>query len=430
MASLDASGTARGAGAGDAIDAPGSGRAGGSRTPRRLRLPRQPMLRHLALAAAGAALCYLVTSLLSPYNDVLAGEIGLYVVALAGLSVLTGMSGQISLGHGAFMAVGAYTAALLANHTGLDLALQLLAAAGTAAVLGAVVGLPATRLRGPYLAGMTLLLALALPPIADRWNSLFGGDQGLVTTPPTAPGDLNAQQWLADIELWLAILTLVVVANLVRSRFGRAFRAVRDDEVAAALAGVHVARTKVIAFVVAAACGGLAGGLLGLTTGVVSTGEFPLTLSIQLLAAMVLGGAGSLVGAWWGAVLLVYLPEWSSSLAGDLQLGAGTSAYLATIIFGAVLIVAMIAAPGGIQGSLRLCWAYVGSRRGGAGTGDAVRGDAVGGDAVRSGAMAGGERPLQDRAPSSGGPAAPRGAAGSPGSAPNVQSNESSNSDG
>ena len=133
----------------------------------------------------------------------------------------------------------------------------------------------------------------------------------------------------------------------------------RDDEVAASLSGVHVARTKVMAFVVSAACAGLAGAFLGLSTGVVSTGEFPLTLSIELLAAMVLAGAGSLFGMWWGAILLVYVPQWSTSLSGDFGLGAGTNAYLATIIFGVVLIVVMIAAPTGIQGGLRWVWEHV-----------------------------------------------------------------------
>ncbi len=218
--------------------------------------------------------------------------------------------------------------------------------------MGLVIGIPATRLKGPYLAGMTLLLALALPPIADKWSNTFGGDQGLPPSSPTAPGTLNPEEWLAWIQIIGALVTLVLLANLLSSRFGRSFRAVRDDEVAASLAGIHVARTKVLAFVISAACAGLAGAFLGLSTGVVNTGEFPLTLSIQLLAAMVLGGTGSLMGMWWGAVLLVYLPQWSTSLSGDFSLGSGVSAYLATIIFGLVLIVAMIAAPTGIQGGL------------------------------------------------------------------------------
>jgi branched-chain amino acid transport system permease protein len=323
---------------------------------RHLRLPEQPLARHLILAIGGGGILYLVTSSLSPYNDFLVGEIALYLIALAGLSLLTGVNGQISLGHGAFMAVGAYTIALLMTHTQLNFILELLASVGAAAVLGVVIGVPATRLKGPYLAGMTLLLALALPPIADKWSSTFGGDQGLTTTVPTAPGNINPEEWLTWIELLGALITLVLLANFLRSRFGRMLRAVRDDEIAASLAGIHVARTKVTAFVISAACAGLAGAFLGLSTGVVSTGEFPLPLSIQLLAAMVIGGTGSLMGMWWGAVLLVYLPQWSTSISSHLNLGSDVSAYLATIIFGAVLIVAMIAAPSGIQGGLRLAW--------------------------------------------------------------------------
>jgi branched-chain amino acid transport system permease protein len=320
---------------------------------RRLRLPRQPMVRHLILAICGGVVLYFVTASLSPYNDFQVGEIALYVIVLAGLSLLTGVNGQISLGHGAFMAVGAYTVALLMTHTQLNFIVELLAATGVTAVMGMVIGIPATRLKGPYLAGMTLLFALALPQIADKWSSTFGGDQGLTTVVPTAPGTINPQEWLAWIEIAGALITLVLLANLLQSRFGRSFRAVRDDEIAASLSGIHVARTKVIAFVVSAACAGLAGAFLGLSTGVVNTGEFPLTLSIQLLAAMVLGGTGSLLGMWWGAVLLIYLPQWSTSLSGHFSLGSGASAYLATIIFGAVLIVVIIVAPSGIQGGLR-----------------------------------------------------------------------------
>ncbi|HLX77280.1 MAG TPA: branched-chain amino acid ABC transporter permease, partial [Acidimicrobiales bacterium] len=233
---------------------------------RRIRVPRQPLLRHLALAICGGAILYFVTNALSPYNDYLVGEIAVYLIALAGLSVLTGISGQISLGHGAFMAVGAYTIALLMTHTQLNFVVELLAAIGVTALMGVVIGISATRLKGPYLAGMTLLVALALPPIADKWNGTFGGDQGLTTTVPAGPGSVNPEQWLAWIQIAGALVTLVLLANLVSSRFGRSFSAVRDNEVSAALSGVHVARTKVTAFAVSAACGGLAGAFLALST--------------------------------------------------------------------------------------------------------------------------------------------------------------------
>ena len=322
-----------------------------------LRLPRQPMLRHLLLGVLSAGAFLILSLLLSPYNNYELGQIALYAVAIAGLSVLTGTSGQISLGQGAFVAVGAYAFAEMQTHTSLPLVVELLGATGASAVAGLVISVPATRLRGPYLAGMTLILALALPFLADQYSSVFGGDQGLTTIPPSPPGSIDPQRWLTWIELAGAIIIMVLLANLLSSRFGRSFRAVRDDEVAAELAGIHVARTKVIAFVVATACAGLAGAYLALTTGVVNTGEFPLSLSIFLLAGMVLGGAGTLMGAWWGAVLIVYLPQnWSPSLANALHLGHLASANLAVIIFGVVLIVMMLVAPTGIQGGLRWLW--------------------------------------------------------------------------
>ena len=323
-----------------------------------MHVPRQPLMRHLLVAVVAGAVLYAVVSRLSSYNDYQVGEIAAYVVALVGLSLLTGLNGQISLGHGAFMAVGAYTMALLMNHTGSNFILELAAAAGAAAAAGLVIGLPATRLKGPYLAGMTLLFALAVPSIADKWPATFGGDQGLTTTVPTAPGSLGAEEWLADIQILAALVVMVLLANLLSSRFGRAFRAVRDDEIAASLTGIHVARTKVTAFTISAGCAGLGGALLALSTGVVNTGEFPLTLSIQLLAAMVLGGTGTLIGMVWGGILLVYLPQWSTSLSSHFNLGSGANAYLATITFGVVLIVAMIAAPTGIQGGLRWVWGH------------------------------------------------------------------------
>ena len=278
-----------------------------------MHLPRQPLVRHLLLAVVSGAVLYVVVSRLSSYSDYQVGEIAAYVVALVGLSLLTGLNGQISLGHGAFMAVGAYTMALLMTHTGSNFILELAAAAGVAAAAGLVIGLPATRLKGPYLAGMTLLFALAVPSIADKWPATFGGDQGLTTTVPTAPGSLGAEEWLADIQIIAALVVMVLLANLLSSRFGRAFRAVRDDEIAASLTGIHVARTKVTAFTISAGCAGLGGALLALSTGVVNTGEFPLTLSIQLLAAMVLGGTGTLVGMVWGA------SSWCTSRSGPLR---------------------------------------------------------------------------------------------------------------
>lgn len=329
--------------------------------PRRFHLPRQPLLRHLLYALVGAAFFFGLTTAVSTYNDFQIGEIGAYAIALAGLSVLTGQNGQISLGHGALMAIGAYAQALLMHHTSINLVLELVIATLVAAAIGVVIGIPAARLSGAYLAGVTLLLALVVPLLAAQYGSVFGGEQGLTMTAPIAPGTIPTERWLAWIQLFAAIVIMVLLGNLVRSRYGRAFRAVRDDDVAASLSGVHVARTKVLAFTVSAGCAGLGGALLGLSTGVVNTGEFPLALSIELLVGMVLGGAGTLFGAWWGAIALVYAPQWSTSLSGHLSLGTSAAAYLADAMFGVVLVVVIIAAPTGIQGALhRLAYRFTG----------------------------------------------------------------------
>jgi len=328
-----------------------------------VRLPRQPLLRNLLFAAAGALFFYGLTSWLSPYNNYELGLIATYAIAIAGLSLLTGVTGQVSLGHGGFMAVGAYTLAELQTHTTLNLVVELAAAVAFAAAAGLLIGIPATRLYGPYLGGMTLIFALSLPFLSEKYSNFLGGDQGLSTTPPTPPGTIDPEKWLTWVQILGALIVLVLLSNLLRSRFGRSFKAVRDDEIAASLAGIHVARTKVVAFVVSAGCAGLAGAFLGLSLGVVSTGDFPLSLSIYLLAGMFLGGSGSLMGAWWGAVIVVYLPtDWAPSLANDFGFNHLVSANFAVIIFGLVLIVVMLAAPSGVQGLLWRLWGPVGRR--------------------------------------------------------------------
>ncbi len=317
------------------------------------RLWGQPMARHLSLGLAAAVGLLLLTSALSPYDDFQLAQVAVYALALAGLTVLTGSNGQISLGHGAFMAVGAYTTAMLLVDEQAPLGLAVAAAAVTSGLLGLIVGLPATRLRGPYLAGLTLALAVGLPQVTVRFAWVFGGEEGISVPPPTPPDGVDPQRWLAWICLLATLATLVLLANLMSSHVGRAFRSVRDDEAAAALAGIHVGRTKVLCFTVSAACAGLSGGLLGLGTAIVNPGEFTPALSIGLLAGMVLGGAGSLLGAWWGALFLVYVPQWATSASGSLHLNSSVSSNLALAAYGLVLIGVVLAAPSGIQGSLR-----------------------------------------------------------------------------
>ncbi|MEU4677592.1 branched-chain amino acid ABC transporter permease [Micromonospora sp. NPDC023737] len=318
------------------------------------------------MAVAGLLLVG-VSYAVEPFRNFQLATVAAYLCATAGLTVLTGLNGQLSLGHGALMATGAYTVALCQNAfydrgvTGAALLVVSLAAAVVATVaVGAVVGVAAARLRGPYLAGVTLAVAVVVPALTVTFDGVFNGEQGLsvpVEPPPLALGVyFPYERW----QLWIAgaatLLALLLLANLVRSRYGRTFRAVRDDEVAARLAGIHVARTQVLAFVVSAATAGLGGALLAVLAQSVSPGAFGLTLSLFLLMAVVIGGLGRLAGAVWGAVLLVALPDLSHSVTEQLTLSAAAAqrleGNLPLAIFGITLVVVMLAAPGGVQGLL------------------------------------------------------------------------------
>jgi branched-chain amino acid transport system permease protein len=224
-----------------------------------------------------------------------------------------------------------------------------------------VIGLCAARLRGPYLAGVTLAVALVVPAFTTYYAGVFNADQGLsvyVEPPPAALGQyFPPERWQAWIAIIAAMVTMLFVANLVNSRFGRAFKAVRDDEVAAKLAGIHVARTQVLAFVVSAACAGVGGGVLAVITQNVSPSVFGLTLSLNLLLAIVLGGLGSMFGAVWGAMLMVLLPYATTQLTRGIEMSPGLAnkleGNLPLAIFGLTLIIVMLLAPGGIQGAFR-----------------------------------------------------------------------------
>jgi len=212
-------------------------------------------------------------------------------------------------------------------------------------------------LRGPYLAGATLTLAVALPQLATRYKSVFGGESGLAV-PPSAPpawlgSDFPPERWLAWITLAAAVVTMVLLANLLHSSVGRTFIAVRDNEAAAALAGIDVARTQVLAFVISAACAGLAGALFGYWSGVTAPAGFGLGLSLQLVTAIVIGGLVSLAGAVWGSLVLVFVPALTSGMASTLNVPSSVANNLPLAIYGAILVIAMLAAPHGIQGALR-----------------------------------------------------------------------------
>jgi branched-chain amino acid transport system permease protein len=319
--------------------------------------PQSTLLRSLALVVVGGLVLWLLSEVFSPYNDLQLATGAFYFMVLAGLTVLIGVNGQISLGHGGFMAVGAYTAALLIGKESWALVPALLAAVAATAVTGILVGAAATRLRGPYLAGVTLAFAIGLPGVALKFTTLFGGDNGLAINPPIPPSGLGSNFPLERWEAWIAcvgaLVVFFVLYNLLHSGSGRRLRAVRDDEIAASLCGLHVARTQTMTFVISAACAGLGGGVFAVVTQLAAPGAFTLQLSLSLLTAVVIGGLGSLTGAVWGAALLVLLPGWSNDIAHSFSLSQNVSANLQLGIYGVILIGAMLVWPAGVQGGLR-----------------------------------------------------------------------------
>jgi branched-chain amino acid transport system permease protein len=320
-------------------------------------LRRHTMLRSLTIVAVAAIVLLIVSENITDYRNTQLASGAYYFAALAGLTVLAGLGGRVSLGHGALMAIGAYTTTLLIAKEGWSLAPALVAAVVVTAAVGIPIGAAATRLQGPYLAGATLALAVGIPALADRFPSLFGGENGLTINPPTPPGFLGSSFSLFRWEAWVAcicaLLVLFVLYNLIHSGIGRSLRAARDDEIAASLCGLSVGRTQTLAFVVSSGCAGLGGGVLALVLQLAAPGSFGFDLSLSLLTGVVLGGLGSLGGAVWGAALLVFLPNWTHDLASSFSLSQNVAANLPLAVYGIVLIGAMLAWPTGIQGAVR-----------------------------------------------------------------------------
>ncbi|XRQ10425.1 branched-chain amino acid ABC transporter permease [Actinomadura welshii] len=265
-----------------------------------------------------------------------------YTVALIGLNLLTGQAGQISLGHGAFFAVGAYGTAVMMFHWDLPYPVTFPLAAAAAFVLGLAFGVPATRLRGLYLALVTLAIAIFIVPLLKRFESVTGGSMGLTLEKPAPPAwtGLAPDQWLYFLALAGTILAFLVVHSLLRSRVGRALHSVRDNETAAEVMGVKPAAYKRLAFAWSAMLAGAAGCLYTWTIGFVSPDSFTVNLSITLLAGIVVGGLGSTWGPLLGGLFVMFVPSWSQ----DINKAAPG------VIFGLLIIAVMYVAPTGLAG--------------------------------------------------------------------------------
>ena len=322
----------------------------------------------LALEALGfVALAALIAVLPRFISDFRAREfaiVGMYFIALVGLALLTGYSGQISLGHGAFMAVGGYTTAILSvdgiyGHHLRDL--WTIPIAGLVAGLaGLLVGVPALRLSGLYLALITFGIAVSFPQLPKKWDHFFGGTTGKILNLVKPPFGLNTtpNNWLYYLSWGIALVLLAVAWFLLRGKMGRALQAIRDSEVAAASSGVNLALYKTLAFGISAFYAGVAGSLYVIGNAYVNPDVFPILLSVYLVVGLAVGGLGSLGGLIAGAALIYFLQNHADTVARWLNhLPAldldPKQPGIPSVVFGAVLIVVMLLLPTGAGGLLR-----------------------------------------------------------------------------
>jgi len=313
-------------------------------------------LRHTKLEYVRLALAVAVVVALpfyaSPYWLTVLNQIGIAVIGAIGLNILVGYTGQISLGQGGFLAVGAYTAGLVATKTGVSPLLGVAAAVVTTAAVGAFFGLPALRLKGLYLAIATLASQQIIIWVITHWEWVTGGVDALVLDPVsvfgwTITGD---RQWYWVIA-GSATLAAIVATNLFRTGVGRAFVAIRDQDIAAEVIGVDPARYKLLAFAVSSGFVGLAGALTAYWTQILTWERFTLDVSILYLAMIIVGGLGSVSGAVYGAAFMIALPAYLQQVAFGIQ---GDSFFvrnlpaLQLLIFGGTIVLFLIFEPRGI----------------------------------------------------------------------------------
>lgn len=273
----------------------------------------------------------------------------IYSIVGFGLMMLVGFTGQISLGHAAFLAVGAYTEALM-QAAGIPFVISISCAALFSAVAGLIVGLPALRLKGIYLAIATLAFNVIVEEILARWHSLTGGNEGMTVKPVRMFGYELTNDWqFYYLCLALTVLCGLACVNLLRSPTGRAFVAIRDSEISASCLGVNLAKYKTMSFAISAALTGIAGALYAHKIAFISPEQFTLFQSIELITIVILGGIGFLHGAVLGAAFVIVLPQLISIAKGWLPEGVAPTG-LQAVVFGVILILFIIFEPLGLYG--------------------------------------------------------------------------------
>jgi branched-chain amino acid transport system permease protein len=307
----------------------------------------------MAASAVAAVVLALLPFALSGYNQVQAAKVGLYFIAVLGLNIVTGYAGQISIGHGAFMAIGGYTTAIMSHDHGTNLIATLPLSFAIAFGFGVALGLPASRLSGVYLALATLAFAVSIPQLILKFSHFTGARNGI-----SVQGSVG-YLWLYGVSWTCAAIMFVLAWLLLRGRMGRAFRAVRDSEVAAASSGVSLVLYKTLAFGISAGFAGVAGSLFVLANlGYVNSDTYSIALSLYILIGAAVAGLGSLWGVVVGAAFIALLPNVSQSapLIGSIP-------DRQDVTFGVIVILVMLVIPTGVAGLLHRAALTLASRR-------------------------------------------------------------------
>jgi branched-chain amino acid transport system permease protein len=283
----------------------------------------------------------------------LANLIFINIIAAVGLNVITGFTGQISIGHGAFIGVGAYSSAFLVSVVGVPFLPSVAIAGLITAIVGSFFGIPSVRLKGLYLAIATFAAQFILEFVFRTWSSVTGGSNGMSTgTASILNYELSGDFSFFWLLLPMAILALLFVRNLARTATGRALMAVRDHDLAAEIMGISLFRTKVLAFAIGSFLAGIAGALWGHYVGYITPEQFTLDLSISLLVMIIVGGLGSVLGSVLGAIFVTLLPEVlnvaATSLVADPAALMGSLAFLREGLFGALIVLVLVLEPGGL----------------------------------------------------------------------------------
>jgi branched-chain amino acid transport system permease protein len=284
--------------------------------------------------------------------DVL-NRIGIAVIGALGLNILIGYTGQISIGHAAFLAVGAYATAILEAKLGLPFYLAIPVAALLTAVFGLIFGLPSLRLKGLYLAIATLAAHFITTYVIIHWEGMTGGVLGMMVPTPTLFGmALDSDARIFYVIFALVIPATLVAKNLFRTKVGRAFVAIRDRDVAAQVIGVSLFKYKLLAFLISSFYAGIAGGLMAHHARILFPDAFTLLVAIDYLAMIIIGGMGSILGSIFGAIFMTLLPEvlklTATSLSGIYPQSFGVIASARDVIFGLAIIIFLIFEPEGL----------------------------------------------------------------------------------